>query len=408
MIKIKSINIRSYRSCINTKLELNNKLTALIGINGVGKSTLLNAILLFERAFHNNYYRYRNVKGSNICHLNIVIEYKGKDVQIKGKVSFNTDEINLDEITAVDLKWNFKEILGISDWMDIPMDDFSLNRINSFYKGNVVFLGGGKVYKVEDIKVIEKAIPYVKEIIEFLHSTKYYSASQFSNPTTFPNFVEIEEKESIRRNRFLETNEKFVFDLYQAHISNNKEYKQFLNTINKTGIGLVDDLRWKELPMPTNTFEVHSGGEVIKKEKNRTLVVPSFIIDGNALSPNQLSEGTIRTIALIFYIITDKSRLLLIEEPEVCVHHGLLSSIISLIKTQADNKQIIISTHSDFILDELKPENLVLVKRDSKKGTKAGFLNKILKKSDYLALRRYLKETGNLGEYWKEGGFGNE
>ena len=58
------------------------------------------------------------------------------------------------------------------------------------------------------------------------------------------------------------------------------------------------------------------------------LVVPQFVIGTNALSPNDFSEGTFKTITLLFYLMTEKSSALLIEEPEVCVHHGLLSSIV--------------------------------------------------------------------------------
>jgi len=126
------------------------------------------------------------------------------------------------------------------------------------------------------------------------------------------------------------------------------------------------------------------------------------------LIPNQLSEGTFKTLALLFYIINDVSELLLIEEPEVCIHHGLLDSIIELIKVQSKKKQIIISTHSDYVLDKLKPENVVLVSRDTDKGTIAKPLSKALSKNDYAALKSYLQDEGNLGEYWKLSEFEND
>ena len=144
----------------------------------------------------------------------------------------------------------------------------------------------------------------------------------------------------------------------------------------------------------------------MKKLKKK--VVPSIIIDNLNLSPNQLSEGTFKTLALVFYILNDDSNLLLIEEPEVCVHHGLLNSIIELIKIQSNFKQIIISTHSDFVLDKLEPENVVLVDKNRNKGTIAKSLFKTLSKNEFQALKDYLENSGNLGEYWKEGGFEDE
>ena len=157
--------------------------------------------------------------------------------------------------------------------------------------------------------------------------------------------------------------------------------------------------------MPTSRIEVKSGGKIKKIEKNRQLIIPQILIDKVELSPNQLSEGTFKTMALAFYLITDENELILIEEPEVCVHHGLLDSIVSLIVSQSNRKQILISTHSDFVLDRLKPENLIIVKKEGVSGTIAKPLSAYLSKNEFKALRNYLSETGNLGEYWKEGGF---
>jgi hypothetical protein len=56
----------------------------------------------------------------------------------------------------------------------------------------------------------------------------------------------------------------------------------------------------------------------------------------------------------------------------------------------------------------LDPENLVLVKRQPNKGTIATQLSKSMSKNDYKVLRGYLEESGNLGEYWREGGLDNE
>jgi predicted ATPase len=133
------------------------------------------------------------------------------------------------------------------------------------------------------------------------------------------------------------------------------------------------------------------------------LVIPQFTIGKNELSPNQLSEGTFKTITLLFYLITETSSLLLIEEPEVCVHHGLLSSIIEMIKTYSRNKQIIVSTHSDFVLDQLEPENVFKVSNEPEKGTKVISIKKSMSSREFNALRKYLDKVGNLGEYWKEG-----
>jgi len=50
-VKLKSFEVRSYRSCIRTKVPIQNQTTGLIGANGAGKSNILNAILLLKKMY---------------------------------------------------------------------------------------------------------------------------------------------------------------------------------------------------------------------------------------------------------------------------------------------------------------------------------------------------------------------
>jgi predicted ATPase len=137
------------------------------------------------------------------------------------------------------------------------------------------------------------------------------------------------------------------------------------------------------------------------------VVIPQFRLGRQNLSPNQLSEGTFKTLTLLFHVITGDSTALLIEEPEVCVHHGLLSSILGLVKSYSRHKQMILSTHSDYVLDHVSPENVYRVTFDKSSGTSARPIRKTMTAKEYSALRAYLENEGNLGEYWREGGLGD-
>jgi predicted ATPase len=149
---------------------------------------------------------------------------------------------------------------------------------------------------------------------------------------------------------------------------------------------------------------VKVGGKVSKRSRRQLIIIPQFRIGRQKLSPNQLSEGTFKTLALLFYVVTDESSPLLIEEPEVCIHHGLLSSVLEIIKNASKNKQTIISTHSDYVLDHVRPENVFRVNYDAKVGTTVHHIRKTMTAKEFSVLRRYLQSEGNLGEYWREGG----
>ena len=74
-----------------------------------------------------------------------------------------------------------------------------------------------------------------------------------------------------------------------------------------------------------------------------------------------------------------------------------------MIKDISKDKQIILSTHSDFVLDTLDPDQVYIVRNDVQKGTIIKHVPDSMSKRDYQALKEYLKEAGNLGEYWRHG-----
>ena len=187
----------------------------------------------------------------------------------------------------------------------------------------------------------------------------------------------------------------------------NRQYQRFIELVGPKGLRLIDDLTFRVVRSSSTEYSVRVGGKLERRKRENRLVIPQFKIGRQVLSPNQLSEGTFKTLVLLFHLITDDSSALLIEEPEVCVHHGLLASILEIIKSSSNRKQIILSTHSDFVLDHVRPENVLRVTFDKSLGTLVQSIKKTMTAKEFSALRDYLDTTGNLGEYWREGGLGD-
>jgi predicted ATPase len=179
-----------------------------------------------------------------------------------------------------------------------------------------------------------------------------------------------------------------------------EKYKRYRHLVGSDGIHLVDDIAYKayfkfsESFNPKNSLPENEEAEIWK---------PQAVINHRQLDFNQLSEGTFKTLALLFYITAYDGGLLLFEEPEISVHHKLLKDIIEIIKNESENRQILCSTHSDYVLDMLSPEAVFLVENGSG-GTKATALPAALSGEKYHGLRTFLECEGSLGEYWKAGG----
>ncbi|MCH7826356.1 MAG: AAA family ATPase [Bacteroidetes bacterium] len=393
-MRLKEVQILNYRSCIKTKLDLQENLTTLIGVNGVGKSNILNSLQLIKSTKFRHYFSDHPKDDLSHTRLNLKIEMGSKTILFCADIYIETDERNIDEVHFLEMKFRFDR--GKSRrWTKInPRLQSYINQKIRFGRTDLQYFSR---FPSEINKISIKLLLYLSNV-------NYYSATQFSDPTRCPVSIELDDFRLSRQFRGNRNHELFIYDLYRTFKSNPKTFNLFVNTVNQKGIQLIDDLTFFDHDIPSSSYKVKAGGKIQKIEKPKKIIIPSVVVDGLSLSPNQLSEGTFKSLALVFYILNDDSNLLLIEEPEVCVHHGLLNSIIELIKLQSRKKQIIISTHSDYLLDKLSPENIILIKKDKIVGTKAKTLTKAMSKNDYQALKEYLSESGNLGEYWKEGG----
>lgn len=404
---IKKIEIEGYRSCLKTIFELNPHLSILIGPNASGKTNILCAMQLLKKlARERRYQPYREEEPTGQCNLKVWFDLNGKSAVLSSAIKIYTDEDNNDFIFSSDQHWHLKDFMGTAKRYAFPLsyvlEGYARGPFYHNFKHRRLTRARGHD-NVLDVRIMKILSPIAK----FLSEMQYYSASRFTNPADCPVSFEIEKEGERSRGLRLSGHSRFLFDLYTEYkLTGSLKYSQFLDIIGPKGIKLIDKIRFKEILTSSVDISVRSGGRIKKKKLNKILVIPQFKIGKHELSPNQLSEGTFKTITLLFYLVTESSKILLIEEPEVCVHHGLLTSIIELIKVYSSGKQIVVSTHSDFILDKIKPENVYKVVKQIDKGTQVTHISKSMSRKEFNALKFFLEREGNLGEYWKHGGLG--
>jgi ABC-type lipoprotein export system ATPase subunit len=384
-------------------------LSTLIGINGSGKTNVLNAILLLQKVCNlqqpfgfKHTLGPKDEKNANRSSIDATFIVGGKLVRYHAEIRYITRENNQEDVVKAEEHWNTKEITGHDSWFTYPSFFLKQELRWNFKEGRRHMPSF-----VPEALANKKASSALIAIGVFISNINYYSAAQFTNPSECPASFEMEN--DVLRRSFAGGNEhrRFMFDLYSKYKNEPAEFSGFKSIVGRYGIGLVDDIDFDTIQISANEMEVKVGGKLSKKKVKRVLVVPHFIISRKNLSPSQLSEGTYKTLALLLYLDRAASSLLLLEEPEVCTHHGLLASIIEMLKSYSKKKQIIIATHSDFILDQVKPETVFIVKNLRGKGTVVKHLPEAMSRKDYEALKTYLKTTGNLGEYWRDSELGN-
>lgn len=409
LFRLHSIAVVNYRSCVRSIFTPNDNLSTLIGPNGSGKSNILNGILLLKKSLLTQPH-HSTGEFANECKITASFRIDGKNLKVRSKVTYGVGEKNNDDILNAKMEWNFKEFNGDDYWIHIPLGLFSdFDRYPSLFQHEIPIrrLVGKENSKNTNYivnmfaheKTQEQSL--LRRMREYISAVSYYSASQFTDPSRCPNsFTSDGERPYLRMTDHL----RFLKDLHSAYSSSESSYHAYISIVGSSGIGLIEDLHFEEINLPSQEFQVMTGGRVIKKEIKKTIIIPSFKVNGTKLSPNQLSEGTFKTLALVFYLMTDKCNILLLEEPEVCIHHGLLKTIIELVIQVSKKKQIIMSTHSDVVLDYLGPSDIFVVKNIRGKGTTVRKIEDRSTSREMVALARYLETTGSLGDYWRYGG----
>jgi len=76
-----------------------------------------------------------------------------------------------------------------------------------------------------------------------------------------------------------------------------------------------------------------------------------------------ISDGTIQTIALLTAIFDPRSPLVVIEEPENSIHPRALRNLVEDFRLASEKKQILLTTHSPILIDQLKPEEVWVVRK---------------------------------------------
>jgi predicted ATPase len=129
--------------------------------------------------------------------------------------------------------------------------------------------------------------------------------------------------------------------------------------------------------------------------------VQVFFHEGRYTIPaSRLSDGTLRYLCLLAILChPNPGPLICIEEPELGLHPDVLPTLASLLKDAAERTQLIVTTHSDVLVDALtdQPEAVVVAERNADGTT--------LTRLDAEKLKPWL-EKYRLGQLWTRGEIG--
>ena len=111
---------------------------------------------------------------------------------------------------------------------------------------------------------------------------------------------------------------------------------------------------------------------------------------------NNTSDGTLRLMALITLLCMPSGRVpdvVLLDEPELGLHPYAITLLGALINRLGVNKQVIVATQSSVLVNEFKPEDIIVADMNKEGAT-------CFNRPDKKELRHWLEDF-RLGEIWE-------
>ncbi|HHO81802.1 MAG TPA: chromosome segregation protein SMC [Halothiobacillus sp.] len=129
--------------------------------------------------------------------------------------------------------------------------------------------------------------------------------------------------------------------------------------------------------------------------------VQVFFHEGRFTVPaTRLSDGTLRYLCLLAILChPTPPPLVCIEEPELGLHPDVLPTLADLLKEASERTQLIVTTHSDVLVDALtdRPETVLIAEKTAGSTT--------LRRLDAQELKPWLEQY-RLGQLWTRGEIG--
>lgn len=131
--------------------------------------------------------------------------------------------------------------------------------------------------------------------------------------------------------------------------------------------------------------------------------VQVFFIEREFVIPaTRLSDGTLRYLCLLAILCDpEPPPLICIEEPELGLHPDILPRVADMLRSAAERTQIIVTTHSDILVDSMtdRPDSVVVCEKHER-GTE---MNRLSPTELAVWLEKY-----RLGQLWIDGQLGGK
>ena len=378
--RIESLKVQNYRALHNLELKNLTPLTVFLGPNGSGKSTILDVFAFLSECFTESLrkawdrrgrFRELRTRDSEGC---IIIELKYRETSASPLITY---------YLAIDEENNRPFIA--EEWLHVRRGPRGKPfRFLDFTKGEGQVISGESPEQ-EDQRITEQ-----------LASTELLAVN------TLGQFAKHPRVSALRR---------FITGWYLSYLT--ADHTRSLTEagaqerLSATGDNLPNVIQYLKEQHPQRLEEILKtlSVRIPRLEK----VEASIMQDGRLLLEIKdapfshpilakfASDGTLKLLAyLIVLFDPNPPQLVGIEEPENHLHPRLLPQLGEECRSASANTQLMVTTHSPFFVDSLKPEELWVLYRDEQGFTQAK------RTADMRGVKQFMEHGALLGSLWME------
>lgn len=344
---IKKIHIENYKTFKNLDIEFNKDVNIIVGNNEAGKSTLFEAInlaltgKLYDKPifYELSPYLFNNSTIQNFV-LNIKAGEKVPPPRVLIEIYFDDD---FDAEYKGNNNSNDEDCPGIKLSIELDNDAYS-----DLYKEYI-----SRKEEIETIPIEYYTIEWLSFANKPIKSLKLPVRSQIINNL---------------EHRYGQAASKYIASSIDYNLDNAQSCMLALK-YRKLKEEFVKDSKIEELNKKFTSEKLNISDKKVEisidvSAKNKWDSTLSLYIDDVPYS--QIGKGEQNSIntKMAINANSEKTDIVLIEEPEACLSFSNLNKLIDNIKDLCSGKQLFINTHSSFIMNKGGMKNTILLNKD--------------------------------------------
>lgn len=370
---ITHLTIKGFRSIRSMERFELKKFNVLIGANGAGKSNILDFFRMLNFAFNSpsgslQYFIARYGGASSLLYYDL-----NQTRHIDAEIQFDGDR-----------RWSrydFSLSWGAPDNLFFASELLSYKRDHDKIPASLQLGAGHRESKVLQLPA-DDPNPWVRTTARvFRDRLRQIRAYHFHDTSEQAN---IRLSQDLGRDSYLMNNggnlAAFLFSLKEKRPDH---YRRIVDVVGYIAPYIVDFI-----VEPEALADQH----VMLRWRDRS---------GATFGPHQLSDGTLRTIALVTALLQPDETMpsiMIFDEPELGLHPQAVRIVADLLKAASEKRQVIVATQSPLLIRGYRPEDLVVIERQEDRDGRGSTVPRRL---DPIELARWL-EVYDLGQLYEK------